>query len=156
MLCGCIESVLSLYWVSCNIRRSVHLALYCPIIADRYPKSVVCSVAVSSQFSLYTESVVISGALSTWPCTDRSLSLSIISKGRYGFLLGGGGGGGWGFLGESSFLKSWPSPLDQQKKSKDFKPLTLPHYSKISLITLPSEAPPLPPPINNVPSLSLL
>ena len=44
------------------------------------------------------------------------------------------------------YLKAWPpSPLT----FKDLKALTLPHYSKISLMTLPSEAPAPPPPPPN-------
>ena len=51
----------------------------------------------------------------------RESALTREPKGRYVFYWGGGGGRGgggvgWGFLGVS-FLKSWPSPLDQQKKS---------------------------------------
>ena len=57
------------------------------------------------------------------------VSLRHVRLGKVRFLLcvcvcvcvcgggGGGGGGCWGFLSVLSFLKSWPSPLDQQKKS---------------------------------------
>ena len=44
------------------------------------------------------------------------------------------------------YLKAWPSPDFQR-----FKTLTLPHYSKMSLMTLPQSPPS--PPINNIPSL---
>ena len=54
----------------------------------------------------------------SYPVLFYSLLFRYVREGTF-FIGGGGGGGGmgWGFLGVLSFLNSWPSPLEQQKKS---------------------------------------